>query len=138
MLEKQRDQQSLDLFTNTSPVLRDRIMRHNAMTTQQSLWPNRWERIGTRALEKEVVFNNLMHHINVETLREAFQALDGTKAQGIDGMTKEQYGRNLEENLTALSPADSQRVLQTTGQARSTNSEKRRANASSCNSVFRG
>ena len=102
MLAEQRDQQSLDLFTSTSPVLRDRIMRHNAMTTQQSLWPNRWERIGSRALEKDVVFNNLMHHINIETLREAFQALDGTKAQGIDGMTKEQYGQNLEENLTDL------------------------------------
>ena len=102
MLAEPRDQQSLDLFTNTSPVLRDRIMRHNSTTTQQSLWPNRWERIGSRALEQDVVFNNLMHHINTETLREAFQALDGTKAQGIDGMTKERYGQNLEENLTDL------------------------------------
>lgn len=28
--------------------------------------------------------------------------MDGTKAVGIDGITKEEYGRNLEENLNAL------------------------------------
>ena len=102
MLDEQRDQQSLNLFTSTSTVLRDRIKGHYGAAAQTSLWPNRWERIGTRALEKDVVFNNLLTHINVETLREGFQALDGTKAEGIDGMTKGQYGRNLNENLADL------------------------------------
>lgn len=99
---EQRDQQSMNLFTSISTVLRDRIMRHYGAGTQISLWPNRWERIGSRALETEVVFGNLMTHINEETLREAFHALDGTKAEGIDGISKKQYGKNLEENLRDL------------------------------------
>lgn len=89
-------------MTCTSPVLRDRIIRHNGTGKQKSLWPNRWERIGSRALEKDVVFNNLLTHINVETLNEAFHALDGKKAAGIDGITKAQYGKKLEKNLKEL------------------------------------
>lgn len=92
----------MNLSTSTSPGLRDRIVRHSSTATQESLWPNRWERIGSRALEKEVQFNNLLTHINVETLREGFQALDGTKAVGIDGITKAQYGKELERNLEDL------------------------------------
>ena len=89
-------------MTCTSTVLRDRIIRHKGTGKQKSLWPNRWERIGSRAIEKGVVFNNLLTHINVETLREAFHALDGKKAGGIDGITKDQYGKCLEKNLKAL------------------------------------
>lgn len=99
---ERRDWQSLNLFTSTSAVLRDRIQRHYSTEAQGSLWPNRWERIGSRALEKDAVFNNLLTHINVDTLREAFQALDGKKAVGIDGITKEQYGEELDENLKEL------------------------------------
>ncbi|RUM45180.1 MAG: hypothetical protein DSY80_03625, partial [Desulfocapsa sp.] len=102
MSVERRDQRSLNLLTCISPVLRDRIMRHNCTGRQKSLWPNRWERIGSRALEKDVVFNNLLTHINIETLSEAFHALDGKKAKGIDGITKDQYGRNLEKNLRDL------------------------------------
>lgn len=99
---ERRCQQSLNLFTSTSTVLRDSIKRHYSTTTQKSLWPNRWERIGSRALEKDAVFTNLLTHINAETLREAFQALDGNKATGTDSITKEQYGKNLEVNLKEL------------------------------------
>ena len=102
MSVERRDQWSLNLLTCTSPVFRDRIMRHKGMGRQKSLWPNRWERIGSRALEKDAVFNNLLTHINVETLGEAFHALHGKKAEGIDGIRKEQYGKNLDKNLKEL------------------------------------
>lgn len=45
---------------------------------------------------------NLMHHLNLHNLRQAFRALDGTKASGIDHVTKDVYQQNLEENLQAL------------------------------------
>ena len=45
---------------------------------------------------------NLMHHLNLHNLRQAFRALDGTKASGIDHVTKGVYQQNLEENLQAL------------------------------------
>ena len=42
------------------------------------------------------------HLINKEMLENCHVQMDGTKAVGIDGVTKEEYGRNLEENLEAL------------------------------------
>jgi RNA-directed DNA polymerase len=50
----------------------------------------------------EMVFNQLMHHFNKKNLLSWYQSLKGKAAVGIDGMTKEKYGENLEENLDAL------------------------------------
>lgn len=47
-------------------------------------------------------FNNLLHQIRVDLLETAFHKLDAKKASGIDGMTKQQYGENLEVNLKDL------------------------------------
>ena len=44
----------------------------------------------------------LMHHINVHNLRQAFRELDGNKASGVDHVTKQEYQRNLEQNLETL------------------------------------
>jgi retron-type reverse transcriptase len=43
-----------------------------------------------------------MHHFTVENLQRAFQELSGSKAAGIDRVTKQQYGKELEENLRKL------------------------------------
>jgi RNA-directed DNA polymerase len=40
--------------------------------------------------------------VNVENLRQAFHALDGNKAIGIDGISKAEYAKNLESNLRSL------------------------------------
>ena len=42
------------------------------------------------------------HLINKDMLRDCHMKMDGDKAVGIDGVTKEDYGRNLEENLEGL------------------------------------
>lgn len=64
---------------------------------------NRWARISLRAQRNPTdVFNNLLLHINEETLREAYDELDGTKASGVDRITKSAYGRKLEHNLEIL------------------------------------
>jgi group II intron reverse transcriptase/maturase len=47
-------------------------------------------------------FDQLMHHFNKESLAACFNELDGSKAVGIDGVTKAHYGENLEENLNDL------------------------------------
>jgi group II intron reverse transcriptase/maturase len=52
--------------------------------------------------DRGTVFNNLGHLINLEMLGLSFHSLDGSKAVGIDGMTKEKYGENLDENLSQL------------------------------------
>lgn len=47
-------------------------------------------------------FTCLVHHFNVESLLGCFHQLDGKKAIGIDGITKDAYGENLQENITDL------------------------------------
>ena len=47
-------------------------------------------------------FNSLMHHYKVEALKECFNVLDGRKAVGTDGVYKDDYGRELDNNLKLL------------------------------------
>ena len=47
-------------------------------------------------------FTALMHHFSVENLRACFAALDGRKAPGVDGVSKDDYAQDLESNLSAL------------------------------------
>ncbi len=66
-------------------------------------------RIGERARkEPDLVFTSLYHHIgDVDNLRACYDTLEAKKATGVDGVTKEEYGKNLEENLRDLSGRDS-------------------------------
>ena len=43
-----------------------------------------------------------MKHINKDTLHEAYKALDGSKALGVDQISKAIYGKDLERNLIDL------------------------------------
>lgn len=45
---------------------------------------------------------NIFHMFNEETLREGFQALDGSKARGIDNVSKKDYEKNLDSNIKKL------------------------------------
>jgi RNA-directed DNA polymerase len=47
-------------------------------------------------------FESLMHHFNEESLKECFHELDGKKAVGVDGINKETYGENLDQNISTL------------------------------------
>lgn len=60
-------------------------------------------RINQIAKEKpNEVFTSIYHLINKELLLECFHELDGNKATGIDNVSKEEYLRNLDENLDNL------------------------------------
>jgi RNA-directed DNA polymerase len=61
--------------------------------------------IGEKARrEPGLVFTSLYHHIcDVDNLRACYDTLEANKATGVDGVTKEEYGKNLEENLRDLS-----------------------------------
>jgi group II intron reverse transcriptase/maturase len=62
-------------------------------------------RIGEKARkEPDLVFTSLYHHIyDVDNLRACYETLEADKATGVDGVTKQEYGQNLEENLRDLS-----------------------------------
>ena len=52
--------------------------------------------------EPAAKFHSLAHLIDVELLKRAFARLRNDAAVGLDGITKEQYGQGLEENLSDL------------------------------------
>ena len=56
--------------------------------------------ISERDSKKE--FSCLMHFFNEESLKECFSQLDKNKAIGIDKVTKEDYGKNLDKNIEEL------------------------------------
>lgn len=69
---------------------------------QSDMFPNRWTRVSLKAQDKTFVFENLLTHFHVDSFKEAFKALDGSKAIGVDGISKSEYGKNLEQNLKRL------------------------------------
>jgi RNA-directed DNA polymerase len=54
------------------------------------------------ATDKEARFTALLHHVDVDRLRMAYFALRPKAAPGVDGVTWEDYGVDLEENLRDL------------------------------------
>lgn len=61
------------------------------------------ERISQLSKENpEMVFTSIGHLIDKELLKDCHKKMDGKKAVGIDGITKEDYGEKLDENLDIL------------------------------------
>lgn len=69
-------------------------------TQSRTSAPSALDRVRQRAKEdRKAKFTTLLHHVDIERLRAAYQALSRKAAPGIDGQTWDQYGANLEENL---------------------------------------
>lgn len=69
----------------------------------RATWLTKLERIGKlSAKDPKIIFNNLGHIIDADMLKEQYQRLDPKKAIGIDRMTKQAYGENLDENILNL------------------------------------
>lgn len=61
------------------------------------------ERIATRAREAPTMaLRTLAHHIDVDWLKEAYRRVRKDGATGVDGVTADEYARDLEGNLRAL------------------------------------
>lgn len=54
------------------------------------------------AANEEMVFDQLMHHFDEQSLQQCYHRLDRKAASGSDGVTKTQYGEQLGENITDL------------------------------------
>jgi len=99
MFTEPRDQQSLDLTKNTPFLFNKGQKGQSIFSPEKTSWQ---VRISLKAQDKSCVFTNLMKHINTDTLKEAFEAIKGKKALGVDQVTKSEYGKNLDENLANL------------------------------------
>ena len=78
--------------------------QQNARRTQcRASAPNALDRVREAARrDKKARFTALLHHVTVERLRAAFEALAKQAAPGVDGVTWEQYREELEANLRGL------------------------------------
>lgn len=73
------------------------------MTEPKDSLDTKIKKIAERSLkDPRCEFTWLMSWFSVENLSESFQELDGNKALGIDGKSKEDYALNLKENLELL------------------------------------
>src|SRR5664280_1702050 len=52
--------------------------------------------------DKDVRFTALLHHVDLDRLRAAYRALSPRAAAGVDGVTWQSYGQDLEGNLQDL------------------------------------
>lgn len=60
-------------------------------------------RVAERAQkDPQGALRSLAHHIDVDALRRAYHGLRDDAAVGVDGVTKQEYGQNLEEHLKDL------------------------------------
>ncbi len=65
--------------------------------------PSALDRVRQKARrDKKERFTALLHHVDVDRLREAYRALNPRAATGIDGVTWQDYGVELEDNLQGL------------------------------------
>ena len=77
--------------------------KHYLYTGIGEIMETKLERISQLSKENsEMVFTSIGHLINKELLKECHERMDGKKAVGIDGVTKEEYGEKLDENLENL------------------------------------
>jgi len=87
---ERRDRQNLNLATGTHSALCSR--KSENISDEMKVWlESRWARISLRAQNKQTVFDNLLTHVNVDSLKEAFKALKGSKALGVDKISKAEY-----------------------------------------------
>lgn len=59
-------------------------------------------RVAEAAQRNRGRMRSLAHHIDVNALRRAYKRIRSNAAVGVDGVTKQEYGENLEENLQDL------------------------------------
>lgn len=72
-------------------------------TPSRTAHPSGVERVRQAAERSRTArFSALLHHVSVERLRAAYVRSRSDAAAGIDGLTKEHYGRDLEANLQRL------------------------------------
>jgi RNA-directed DNA polymerase len=81
-----------------------KLAQRNVSRTQGRVGtPTNLERVGQKATqEKGVRFTNLLCHIKVPLLKQAYESLNKKAAPGVDGMSWQEYGEGLEARLQDL------------------------------------
>lgn len=70
--------------------------------TSETMSPGLLKVVERAKTEPEGRFHSLSHLMDVKALKRAYRRTRKSAAVGVDGITKEQYGQNLEDNLRDL------------------------------------
>jgi RNA-directed DNA polymerase len=86
------------------PRTKENMEEPNLRRTQsRESKPNGLDRVRQAAKkDKEVQFTALLHHVNIDLLRSSYGDLKRQAAAGVDGVTWEDYGEDLEARLADL------------------------------------
>ena len=86
------------------PLTEENTPEPNPNRTQsRDSGPNGLERVREAARkDRKLKFTALLHHVSVDLLRESYYSLKKQAAPGVDGMTWEEYGKDLEAGLADL------------------------------------
>jgi group II intron reverse transcriptase/maturase len=86
------------------PLTKENAEEPNSHRTQsRESEPSGRDRVRQAARQdKGVRFTALLHHVSIDLLRSSYYSLKRRAAAGVDGMTWEEYGENLEERLADL------------------------------------
>jgi hypothetical protein len=68
-------------------------------STAESMSPSLLEVAERARREPDGKFHSLAHHIDIPMLMRAYDRIRKDAAVGVDGITKEKYGQDLERNL---------------------------------------
>ena len=72
-------------------------------TPSRECGPSGLERVREAARrDRKLKFTALLHHVSIDLLRESYYSLKKKAAPGVDGVTWEEYGKDLEARLAAL------------------------------------
>jgi RNA-directed DNA polymerase len=86
------------------PLTKENTQEPNPYRTpSRASGPNGLGRVREAAKQDgKLKFTALLHHVNIDLLRASYHRVKKQAAPGVDGMTWEEYGRDLEERLTDL------------------------------------
>ena len=86
------------------PLTKENMDQPNQYRTRsRASWSSGLARVREVAKkDRKLRFSALLHHVTVDLLRDSFYALKRKAAPGVDGVTWEEYGRDLEVRLVDL------------------------------------
>jgi hypothetical protein len=86
------------------PLTKENMEEPNSCRTQsRESEPNGLDRVREAARKDgKLQFTALLHHVNIDLLRSSYYDLKKQAAAGVDGVTWEEYGQDLEARLADL------------------------------------
>jgi RNA-directed DNA polymerase len=86
-----------------SPAKGNRVEQNAARTLSRTAAPSALDRVRQAARkDRKAKFTALLHHVTIDRLRDAYQALQRLAAPGVDGVSWAAYGEDLEARLADL------------------------------------